>query len=273
MSCRRGTHVPRSFRRPLSSRLGLPGGFALLGIVAILLSPSAPAASVASSHTIQRFTAPFAPGAPYDHSRLTRTGCGASTSLPAYPAFNLSTGVASWSSAAFVRACGNATGGFAIQYTKSGITNVTFTVPASGVYNFTGHWSANASFTYNLSSGTTATGGSFSAGYRFAPVLCLFVAATGAGGCSSGVPVQARIVPPANATTWTNHTLPIHFDIVELLRHSYLAAGTTYELRAFLLAHVQVDSPSGLPSGSASASMDVAAPQYGAALVAMKIYQ
>lgn len=224
-------------------------------------------AAVPAIHTIVKFTAPYTADTVYDHSSHSRTGCGASVGLPTSPSFNLTSGEAQWASSVTVTACTSGFGGTGTQWTRTGVTNVNFTVPTNGSYNFTSHWNLTATFTYNVSAGiNTTTNATFFAAYRIAPVLCLYDRTLATGHCYTAHGPQGMF-------TTGSGSVPITYSIVQLLRHNtFLTAGDQYYLQAYVLAHVVAGSPSGPTTGAATATLDLSGAN-GAHLLALKIYQ
>lgn len=244
--------------------------------VALFLLASLPLAGASPPiRTIQRFTAPYTADAAYDHSaEHARSGCGGSFAVPTPPTFNLTTGESQWAISAHAAACANGSYVRAIQYVRSGVTDVNFTVPSSGQYNFTEHWNGTATFSYNLSAGASSSNGTFYAEYVLQAAVCLYDRTAGSGGCSWGAAVAAHAVfTTGNGSGPANGTVHSTYSVVKLLRHSSLIAGHQYYLRGIISGWVQVGDFGGLTTGSASGLLDLTGTHGGAYLVGMRIYQ
>jgi hypothetical protein len=247
---------------------GLPAGaqawkglamIGVAGVVILLVNAQGVSGALAQGQVVVTLTAPFLGATPYGHSSKYSGGCNSRDRSGGLRSFNASSGRAGYSAWIFTKKC-NGFGGHEKLAADVGASNIGFTVPVTGTYNLSAHWSVNALSNTSL----WGTGGGTSTAIR--PYLCLDDLTTRASFCRAGVPI-------VSVQGTTNSSRVISANATQLIRSVNLSSGDSYIFKTFIgiVLDAYVNGSSAMHS-SARLSFDMATAGEGATLVSLKVF-
>jgi hypothetical protein len=247
---------PPSARAQRTQRLATA---TLAGFAVLLLSSQGAGGALTQGKTVVSLTPPYLGATPYGHSSKYSGGCNSRDGPGGLRSFNASSGQVRYGAWVFTKRC-NGFGGHEKLVADVGAANIGFTVPATGTYDLSAHWSVNAV------SNTSLWGTGVGTSTAIRPYLCLDDLTTRASFCRAGAPF-------VSVQGTTNSSQLISANATQIIRSVNLSSGDSYIFKTFLgiVLDAYVNGSSAVHS-SARLSFDMATPGEGATLISLKVF-